>query len=983
MRFEGNRKNDIAVVYKQRKRAGVQYNSGKNAVLWVDFKQFRGNWLKMTVVWKVGKWVIGVLAPHIMVWYMKKFKMGKMVAGMVIAGAFGVSQAAVSAGEVVTLPTDANYGGGDKVGSQLIAATYNAGKGPGVWVVADGGYRLYHNGTLLAEDNQAGRVRFIPMTLLPGENAFSVVGVNGAGAPGVMVQIDDLDRSYYSGSDWKAKPSVSNTAWKNKGRDLSQWGAATTLSYANNKMPSGGDLKGFAENTQAKWIWTGSESDKNAVLLFNLNVKAEGFGSVTTGGDAGKIVIAKDSAEVRKYLQSSDAVTILVPEGTYDFRQFKNAAAEATKAGRTWCRKTCGEKNAVTGKTNIFYRIAFESNSCSSLGESDLEIVKESDNVQAWSNWITIKANKSLIGMGRGANLRGASLNNRAYEGGHNNIYRNLAIYDVNPHLIEAGDGLETSGDKNTHIKNFWADHISYKWISDGLDMEFVDNATISYLDFDGANEYNCWGTDPYMSLVEDAHLSFANNYWHNTYGRVPKVTGENDGSQVHIYNQLVDGNRFFIAGANGHSATAKAYVRYENSYIKNGNGYLAEWGDNGYVYFSGVTFDESTKQQHRYNGTVTSGVPQAETFTPSYSWEKRTVSALPTDLPSLVGVGGRYGSMPSYNQAFGISKTAAAVSLSAPAAGAKFEVGAGVTLTAAKSAGDGSVKSVAFYVGNTLVGTATAAPYSVTASGLEAGVYSAVAVVTDNAGLSQMSEFVTFEVVGESYPEVAKCGGGSSSQAINLGDAITDFCYTWSGAEIVKAEGFPAGIVTDIDNANRKISISGTPTVAGEFAFKVSATNNDSTFVKSGKIVVTDPNAPASSASADAESSAAAVAASSGATAVSSSAGVVAESQCGEMADQARHDDCVEASSSSVIPSNVEGSSASVIPGEGATALRGVASIATEAETGYYRIFDMQGRPLFAGEVKPRVMPAGRVIVVEFSKQGGKMLRRYVQASK
>ncbi len=848
--------------------------------------------------------------------------LNKLLALVVMSGAFGLSNAALSPSEVVTLPTDVNVGGGDKVGSQLIGATYNAGKGPGVWIVADGGYRLYHNGALLAEDNQAGRVRFVPMTLLPGENAFSVVGVNGSGAPGVMVQIDDLDRSYYSGGDWKSKPSVGNTSWKNKGRDLSQWGGATVLSYSNTKMPSGGELKGFAPNTQAKWIWTGSESDKNAILLFNLNVKAEGFGAATTGGDAGKIVVATKTDDVIKNLKSDETVTILVPEGTYDFRNFRNAVTEAKSKDRTWCKKTCGEKNAVTGKTNVFYRITFKPNDCSDLNESGIQIVQESENLQQWENWITVRGNKSLVGMGRGANLRGASLNNRWNEGGHNNIYRNLAIYDVNPHLIEASDGLETSGDKDHHIKNFWADHISYKWVSDGMDMEFVDNATISYMDFDGANDFNCWGTDPYMALVEDAHLTYANNYWHNTYGRVPKVTGENNGSQVHIYNQLVDGNRFFIAGANGHSSTAKAYVRYENSYIKNGNGYLAEWGDNGYVYFSGITFD-NTKQQHRYNNAVTQGVPQAATFNPSYTWEKRTVANLPTDLPKITGVGGRYGSMPSYNQAFGISKKAAEVKLSAPVAGAKYDVGSGIVLTAAKSAGDGSIKSVAFYVGNDLVGSATASPFQVTATGFSAGVYSAVAVVTDNNGLTHMSEFVTFEVVGETYPEITKCGAGPSSQSIELGQPITDFCYTWSGAETVKAEGFPKGIVTNIDNAAKKISISGTPTEAGVFSFKVSATSNDSTFAKSGKMTVTDPNAPASS---------------------SSEVGAP------------------ESSSNETSAIGFE------------------TRRSTEAETGYYRIFDMQGRPLFAGERKPARMPATRVVVVEFSKSGA-VLRRYVQA--
>jgi len=766
--------------------------------------------------------------------------------GLALAGVvslFGISTAAIPATEVVALPTDAAYGGGDKVSSQLIAATYNAGEGPGIWIVADGGYRLYHNGALLAEDNQAGRVRFVPMTFLPGENAISVVGVNGQGAPGVMVQIDDLDKSYYSGSGWKSKPVVSNNSWKNKGRDLSQWGGATTLNYASNKLPSGAALTGFAANTQAKWIWTSAETDPTAVLLFTFNVKAEGFGVSTTGGDAGKVVIASDSASIRKHLQSDDAVTILVPEGTYDFRQFRNAVTEAQSKGRTWCKTTCAEKNRVTGKTNTFYRITFKANSCSDLTEAGVQIVKESENLQAWSNWITTKPNKSLVGMGRGANLRGASIAVRSNEGSGNHIYRNLAIYDVNPHLIEGGDGLETVGTASKHVKKFWADHISYKWISDGMDMEFLDEGTISYLDFDGANDFNCWGTDPYMALVEDAHLTYANNYWHNTYGRVPKVTGESNGSQVHLYNQYVDYNRFFVAGANGHSASAKAYVRYENSYIDNGNGYLAEWDDYGYVYFSGVTLGNGTKQQHRYNGDVANGVPQAETFNPSYSFEKRTVANLPKEIPALSGVGGRYGKMPEYNQGFGQSNKAATVSLSAPATGAKFDAGATVTLKADAKDSDGSVKKVDFYVGTTLVGSVTAAPYQVNASGLEPGVYSAVAVVTDNSGLSQMSSFVTFTVEGAVVPK------SSSSEVAE------------------------------------------------------------------------------SSSSAEPESSSSEVAESSSTT----------------------------------------------------TAIAQRMNPGTEAETGFYRIFDLQGRPLFEGVQKPAKMPAAHVIVVEYSKSGT-VKRRYIQ---
>ena len=778
-----------------------------------------------------------------------KKDVGLALAGFVSLFGFSAVHAAVPATEVVQLPSEAAYGGGDKVGSQLVAATYNAGEGPGIWIVADGGYRLYHNGALLAQDNQAGRVRFVPMTFLPGENAISVVGVNGKGAPGVMVQIDDLDKSYYSGSGWKSKPAVSNNSWKNKGRDLSQWGGATTLNYASNKLPSGATLNGFAANTQAKWIWTSAETDPTAVLLFTFNVKAEGFGASTTGGAAGNIVFASDSASIRKYLQSNDAVTILVPEGTYDFRRFRNAATEANSKGRTWCKKTCDEKNRVTGKTNTFYRVAFEKNSCASLGESGVQIVKESDNLQQWENWITTKPNKTLVGMGRGANLRGAAIAIRSNEGSYNHIYRNLGIYDVNPHLIEGGDGLETVGTASKHVKGFWADHISYKWISDGMDMEFVDDATISYLDFDGANDFNCWGTDPYMALVEDAHLTYANNYWHNTYGRVPKVTGESNGSQVHLYNQYVDYNRFFVAGANGHSASAKAYVRYENSYIDNGQGYLAEWGDNGYVYFSGVTFGSGTKQQHRYNGTVTQGVPQAQTFNPSYSFEKRTVANLPKEIPSLAGVGGRYGKMPEYNQGFGQSNKAASVSMTAPSAGAKFDAGKAVTLSATAKDNDGSVKKVDFYVGTTLVGSATASPYQVNAEGLAPGMHSAVAVVTDNSGLTWMSEYVTFTVEGTVESESSSSEVAESSSSVE------------------------------------------------------------------------------SSSSAEPESS-----------------------------------------SSEVVESS-----------SGTTAIAQRVNLAPEAETAFYRIFDLQGRPLFSGNQKLAKMPAAHVMVVEYTKNGA-VKRRYIQ---
>lgn len=856
-----------------------------------------------------------------------------LIAGIVLSCSFGLSQAAISPTEVVTLPSDAKLGGGDAVGSTLSRSTYNGGKGPGIWIVADGGYRLYHNGALLAEDNQAGRVRFVPMTFLPGENAISVIGVDEDGAHGVMVQIDELHESYYSGgTGWYAKPDygIYNNAWKNKGRDLSQWGGATTLSYSNTKMPNGADLTGWPSGSQSKWIWTGSSTDTTVALLYNLNITAEGFGASTTGGDAGSIVIASDSASIRKYLQSSEAVTILVPEGTYDFRQFRDAVTEATAAGRTWCKSTCGanDKNS----SNTFYRINFAANTCSGL---DGTTIVGTGEIQSWDNWITIKNNKSLIGMGRGANLRGASLNNRKNEGAGNNIFRNLAIYDVNPHLIEAGDGLEISGNNGNEVSNFWFDHISYKWISDGMDLEFVKGLTVSYVDYDGANEYNCYYYDPYMHLVENAQATIHDMYWHNSFGRVPKIYAK-DGSSVaptvHIYNSYVDYNHWHIIDVNGTSSLTSQLL-YENNYIGTANIQVA-----GKDAYSKVNMKNNTIKKaksstpYSNNGTATSTAFTDNVFTPSYSYTLRTNSTLPDSMPLLTGVGGRYGSMPSYNQATGISPIASTVSVSAtPAQNA-------VTLSATVKSNSGSaITKVDFYIGTTLVGSATSSPYMTTVSDVSAGTYSAIAIATDKNGLEGVSSYTTFEVSGEAVltkATLTKNGAGSSNQTITLGESIASFSYVWGNCSGVEVTGLPNGVNYTLNEFESRVTISGTPTEAGAFTYTIATVGADTNVSVVRKITVNDPNASSSSVAAESSSSETAT---SSATAESSSS----------------------AEESTVISGNV--------------------NYVLEATT-YYRIFDMQGRPLFSGAQKPNQMPADRVIVIEYTKSGS-INRRYIQA--
>jgi hypothetical protein len=74
-------------------------------------------------------------------------------------------------------------------------------------------------------------------------------------------------------------------------------------------------------------------------------------------------------------------------------------------------------------------------------------------------------------------------------------------------------------------------------------------------------------------------------------------------------------------------------------------------------------------------------------------------------------------------------------VALTAPVAGAAFTAPAAITLSADASDPDGSVAAVEFYVGPTLVGRATASPYTVSWTDVSAGTYQLTARAIDDDG--------------------------------------------------------------------------------------------------------------------------------------------------------------------------------------------------------------------------------------------------------
>ena len=88
-------------------------------------------------------------------------------------------------------------------------------------------------------------------------------------------------------------------------------------------------------------------------------------------------------------------------------------------------------------------------------------------------------------------------------------------------------------------------------------------------------------------------------------------------------------------------------------------------------------------------------------------------------------------------------------VSISAPKFGASFAAPANITVSATASDADGTVVRVDFYQGTTLIGTRTAAPYTIAWNDVAGGAYSLTATATDNSGATKTSSAVSVTVTG------------------------------------------------------------------------------------------------------------------------------------------------------------------------------------------------------------------------------------------
>jgi pectate lyase len=181
---------------------------------------------------------------------------------------------------------------------------------------------------------------------------------------------------------------------------------------------------------------------------------------------------------------------------------------------------------------------------------------------------MNVSSNKSIIGHGSHSKLLGVSLN---LSNSKNIIVSNFTIDDVNPHLVEAGDGL--SVDNASHI---WIDHLRTQNISDGhIDIRNSENITLSFNHFDGYNNFVCGSQHHYTMLLQDSQATLHNNYFDRVSGRNPKLVG--DSTRAHLFNNYWQDVTYFAISAS-HGAQALIEKNVFN------NSRRPHWNESGYI---------------------------------------------------------------------------------------------------------------------------------------------------------------------------------------------------------------------------------------------------------------------------------------------------------------------------------------------------------------------------------------------------------------
>jgi pectate lyase len=291
----------------------------------------------------------------------------------------------------------------------------------------------------------------------------------------------------------------------------------------------------------------------------------EGFGAGTTGGAGGEVVSVTTADQLKYQLCRTLSASGNCSDNTPRIIQL-GAVVDFAGVEGPGSRSGCYDGNMCTAPY-VSERLALlDSNDTHCSGKPLIQV--SFDN--AGNNPLLVGSNKTLIGVGANAGIKGKGLRLDTVS---NIIIRNLTISDVNPGIVFVGDAIWVA-----HADHVWIDHnhfhnIGRQMIASGFGA--ATNVTISWNDFDGNTNYShfCDGMHYWGILLggNPQTITISNNLFHEITGRGPHV--DSPSSLVHLVNNYYHNEHPTRSGGFFHAldaGTATVNVLVEGNYFEN-----------------------------------------------------------------------------------------------------------------------------------------------------------------------------------------------------------------------------------------------------------------------------------------------------------------------------------------------------------------------------------------------------------------------------
>lgn len=505
------------------------------------------------------------------------------------------------------LPTDPIWGDGSEEKSLFVGEGFARGEGPGLYVTARDAFRVYLTDRLVTESEVPRAAVFVPLTLTPGTNALTVVVAARSGTPTALVHLDELDESYVSSTSWKVSGAPED-GFRAADFDDSSWANATNYGAPDELGACSPESDEFPTNSAARWM--GPVDDGARVVAFRrkIELRPVGFGAATTGGEGATPTIVSSFDELERLASGDEPALLLLPEGVHDFRD--------APRDQEVCPAVCSQK-----PDKPFYTVLVGDQTCA----SDLETRTRTE------RRLTFGSNKTVVGLGRGAQVRGVTFEFRA----SNVIVRNLALYDVNSTLFEAGDAFTVSG-----AERVWLDHCTTKWISDGfIDASSGTEITLSWLHFDGISNNACDGQHIRTSQLSGVTATIHHCFFDHVTSLSPRIDAS--GAQVHFFdNLLADNPGYGVASTCGAEVLVEAntFQRVATPTSRSTCSDDTELGRIDAPAGSNL-YDDDVGDHHGGDNLE----PSDDVFTPPYEYELDDPRGAWLEVLSRAGAGGRW----------------------------------------------------------------------------------------------------------------------------------------------------------------------------------------------------------------------------------------------------------------------------------------------------------------------------------------------------